>query len=88
MRRADIRAGLSSLCLGDKRVNEAFEQAGFLGRSHPTHSQNHGIVQVGKDLSDPRVQSQPTAPCLLPTALSATSPWLWNACGDSTACLT
>ena len=40
------------------------------------------IIQVGKDLSDPQVQPQPTQPCPLPTSLSATSPWFWNTSRD------
>ena len=40
------------------------------------------IVEVGQDLSDPQAQPQPTPPCPLPTALSATSPWLWDTSVD------
>ena len=36
----------------------------------------HRIIQVGKDLSDPQAQPQPTP--TMPTSLSATSPRLWD----------
>ena len=48
----------------------------MLTRGKAAFQQNHRTIQVGKDLSDPRVQPQPTPPCPLPTPLSATSPHL------------
>lgn len=50
-------------------------------------SQNHKIIKVAKELSDPQVQLQPTPPCPTSTFLSATSPHSMDSSrdGDPTA---
>ena len=58
---------------------EAQSRRASRGRRHPRGSRNRGITvpEFGRDLQDPHVQ--PLCPLL--TALSATSPQLWNTSG-------